>query len=73
MNLSKKRKEYILGLCNDIAEDMPLSQYTRKDLIDAITFWQDEACREAQNRAALESAVTIELAELLLKIRAKEI
>jgi hypothetical protein len=72
MKLSKKRKEYILGLCNDISENMPLSQYTRKDFVDAIAFWQDEAEREARNHVALESTITIRLAELLLQIKNKE-
>ena len=69
---TKKEKDRILQLCNDLAEDMPMGKYSRKDLINAIIFWQDASCMTAESRAALESTVTIRLAELLLMIKNKE-
>ena len=65
----KKRVEEILQLSNDISEDMDLDHWSRKDLVDAITYWNDRACEEAQKRVALQSQVQIALAKLLLDIR----
>ncbi len=67
-NFTKKREEQILQLSNDISEDMDLDHWTRKDLVDAITFWNDRACEEAQKKALLLSTIQIGLAKLTLDI-----
>lgn len=66
---TKKREEEILQLSNDISEDMDLDHWSRKDLVDAITYWNDRSCEEAMKHAALRSQVQIALAKLLLDIK----
>jgi hypothetical protein len=52
---STGRIKRILDLSNDLAEQMPMRRWTRKDLMDAIAFWQDDACENAQKLAALRA------------------
>lgn len=68
-HFTKKRVNEILQLSNDISEDMDLDHWTRKDLVDAITFWNDRSCEEAMKRVALQSQVQLALAKLLLDIK----
>jgi hypothetical protein len=51
-------KELAETVANDIAEDIDCGE-TREQLRVAIQFWAAEAAREAQERAALESQITI--------------
>lgn len=60
-----RRREKVLQLSNDLSEEMPMSRWTRKDLMDAITYWNDRACESAQILAAYRSTVIIKTAELL--------
>ena len=60
-----KLREKVLQLSNDLSEAMPMGRWTRKDLMDAITFWNDHACESAQILAAYRSNIIIKTAELL--------
>lgn len=64
-----RRREKVLQLSNDLSEDMPMGRWSRKDLTDAITYWNDRACETAQILAAYRSSVIIETAQLLQKVQ----
>ena len=71
MKLSSKREEEILSLCNDLAEQMPMGHYSRKDLCAAITYWQDAAYQAGCKRAMTESEVVCLAAQALLEYTRK--
>lgn len=60
-----RRRERVLQLSNDLSEDMPMGRWSRKDLMEAITYWNDRACESAQILAAYRSTLIIKAAEML--------
>ena len=61
----EKLREKVLQLSNDLSESMPMGRWTRKDLMAAITFWNDQACEAVQILAAYRSNIITKTAELL--------
>lgn len=60
-----KLRQKVLQLSNDLSESMPMGRWKRKDLMDAITYWNDRACESAQILAAYRSNMIIKTATLL--------
>ncbi len=55
-------------ISNDIAENMNLDHWSRKDLMDAVTYYADLAAEEAARRCSILSSVQIGLTQMVMDL-----
>lgn len=65
---SKTRQEQLDQLINDIAEDMNMRRWKRRDFIDCINYLADELYIQRQNWNAHKSKMLIEQADRMLAL-----